>query len=152
MSDISTRQVGFKNLDYTLSAGALLPFLRIDGFAGSGVQWDRPQPATTRLGADGKAVINSRPILYSGTFALLPTSNSRLALDNLINATTAKFGKALVDYALVLTVENKTTGQKTLYTGGILEEVDAGDSANLDEGQGDKTYRWTFTDRVILPL
>ena len=152
MADISTRQVGFKNLDYTLTAGALLPFLKLDGFASAGVQWDRPQPASTRLGADGKAVINSRPVLYSGTFALLPTSNSRLALDNLINATTTKFGKDLVDYALVLTVENKTTGQKTLYTGGIIEEVDAGDTANLDDGQADKTYRVTFTDRTILPL
>lgn len=152
MADISTRQVGFKNLEYTISAGDLLPYLKIDGFASAGVQWDRPQPATTRLGADGKAVINSRPVLYSGTFALLPTSNSRLALDNLINATTAKFGKSLVDYALVLVVENKTTGQKTSYSGGVIEEVDAGDSANLDDGQGDKTYRVTFTDRVILPL
>lgn len=152
MADISTRQVGFKNLEYTISAGALLPYLKLEGFASAGVQWDRPQPATTRLGADGKAVINSRPVLYSGTFTLLPTSNSRLALDNLINATTAKFGKSLVDYALVLVVENKTTGQKTSYSGGVIEEVDAGDSANLDEGQGDKTYRVTFTDRAILPL
>ena len=150
--DISTRQVGFKNLDYTMTALPILPYLKLDGFASGGVQWDRPQPATTRLGADGKAVINSRPVLYSGTFSLLPTSNSRLALDNLINATTAKYGKALVDYAITMTVSNVTTGQKTLYTGGVIEEVDAGDSANLDEGQSDKTYRVTFTDRAILPL
>lgn len=152
MADISTRQVGFKNLDYTMTALPILPYLKLDGFASAGVQWDRPQPATTRLGADGKAVINSRPVLYSGTFTLLPTSNSRLALDNLINATTAKYGKPLVDYAITMTVSNVTTGQKTLYTGGVIEEVDAGDSANLDEGQGDKTYRVTFTDRTVLPL
>ena len=152
MPDVSTRQVGFKNLEYTMTALPILPYLKLDGFASAGVQWDRPQPATTRLGADGKAVVNSRPVLYSGVFTLLPTSNSRLALDNLINASTAKYGKPLVDYAITMTVLNQTTGQKTLYTGGVIEEVDAGDSANLDDGQGDKTYRVTFTDRAILPL
>lgn len=151
-NDISTRQVGFKNLDFTITALPILPYLKLEGFASAGIQWDRPQPATTRIGADGKAVVNSRPVLYSGTFTLLPTSNSRLALDNLINATTAKYGKPLVDYALVLNVINNTTGVTTSYTGGVIEEVDAGDSANLDDGQGDKTYRITFTDRVQLPL
>ena len=104
------------------------------------------------MGADGKAVVNSRPVLYSGVLTLLPTSNARVALDNLINATTAKFGKPLVDYAIVLNVNNFTTGTKTVFSGGVIEEIDAGDSANLDEGQGDKQYRLTFTDRVILPL
>lgn len=151
-NDISTRQVGFKNLSYTMTAAPVLSYLKLDGFASAGIQWDRPQPATTRLGADGKAVINSRPVLYSGTFTLLPTSNSRLALDNLINATTAKYGKALIDYSIVLNVINNTTGVTTSYTGGVIEEVDAGDSANLDDGQNDKTYRITFTDRTQLPL
>lgn len=151
-NSISTRQVGFKNLEYTMTALPVLAYLKIEGFAGSGIQWDRPQPASTRLGADGKAVVNSRPVLYSGVLTLLPTSNARVALDNLINATTAKFGKPLVDYAIVLNVNNFTTGTKTVFSGGVIEEIDAGDSANLDDGQGDKQYRFTFTDRVILPL
>jgi len=149
---ISTRQVGFKNLEYTMTALPLLPYLKWDGFAGDGVQWERPQPATTRLGADGKGVVNSRPVLYAGTVTFLPTSNSREALDNLINLSTPKFGKALVDYAIILTEINHTTGKKTIYSGGVITEFDAGNSANLDDGQADKTYRLEFMDRVILPL
>lgn len=152
MASISTRQVGFQNLSYTLTALPIVPYLKLDGFSSDGVQWDRPQPATTRLGADGKAVVNSRPVLYTGTIGLLPTSNARVVLDQLINAATPKFGKSLVDYAIVLTVENNTTGTKTVYSGGVIEEFDAGDSANLDDGQGNKSYRLTFTDRVVLPL
>lgn len=152
MASISTRQVGFQNLSYTLAALPIVPYLKLDGFSSDGVQWDRPQPATTRLGADGKAVVNSRPVLYTGTIGLLPTSNARVVLDQLINAATPKFGKSLVDYAIVLTVENNTTGTKTVYSGGVIEEFDAGDSANLDDGQGNKSYRLTFTDRVVLPL
>lgn len=152
MADISTNKVGFKNLSYSLTALPVLPFLRLEGFAGDGVQWERPQPASTRLGADGKAVVNQKPVLYTCTVNLLPTSNSRLALDNLINVTTPKYGKSLVDYSIVLTVSNYTTGQNTVYTGGSIEEVDGGDSANLDDGQADKQYRLTFTDRIISPL
>lgn len=149
---ISTRQVGFKNIELTMTALPLLPYLQLDGFAGDGIQWERPQPASTRLGADGKGVVNSRPVLYAGTITLLPTSNAREALDNLINLSTPKFGKALVDYAIVLTETNHTTGKKTVYSGGIITEFDAGNSANLDDGQADKTYRLEFMDRIILPL
>ena len=152
MSDISTNKVGFKNLSYSLTALPVLPYLKLEGFAPDGIQWERPQPASTRLGADGKAVVNQKPVLYTCTINLLPTSNSRLALDNLINATTPKYGKSLVDYTIVMTASNYTTGQKTVYTGGTIEEIDAGDSANLDDGQSDKQYRLTFTDRVIMPL
>lgn len=149
---ISTNQVGFKNLSYALSALPLLPYVKLEGFAPAGIQWDRPQPATTRIGADGKAVVNTRPVLYSCTINLLPTSNSRVALDSLINAATAKFGKPLQEYAIVMTEENTTTGQKTVYSGGVLEEIDAGNSADLDNGQADKQYRIVFTDRVISAL
>ena len=128
---ISTRQVGFKNIELTMTALPLLPYLQLDGFAGDGIQWERPQPASTRLGADGKGTVNSRPVLYAGTITLLPTSNAREALDNLIN---------------------HTTGKKTVYSGGIITEFDAGNSANLDDGQADKTYRLEFMDRIILPL
>mgnify|MGYP007027394796 CR=1 FL=1 len=32
-----------------------------------------------------------------------------------------------------------------------ITEVDGGDNANLDDGQQDKTYQFTFFDRVIMP-
>ena len=152
MKEISSNKVGFKNLEYTMTLLPLVPDLKLDGFASNGVSWDRPQPANVRLGADGKAVVNQKPVLYSGTFSLLPTSNARNILDQAINASATKFGKPLVDYVVVMTVANNTTGTKTVYSGGIIEEFDAGDSADLDNGQADKTYRVTFTDRVVLPL
>ena len=147
MKEISTNKVGFKNLEYTVTLLPLVPYLKLDGFASNGVSWDRPQPANVRLGADGKAVINQKPVLYSGTFSLLPTSNARNILDQAINASATKFGKPLVDYVVVMTVANNTTGTKTVYSGGIIEEFDAGDSADLDNGQADKTY----TDPCLTP-
>lgn len=152
MADISTRQVGFKNLSYSLSALPIVPYLKLEGFGPDGVQWERAQPASVRLGADAKAAVNQRAVLYTCTINLLPNSNSRNTLDMLIQATTPKYGVDLVDYSIVMTVSNDTTGQKTIYTGGVIEEVDAGDSANLDDGQGDKSYRLTFVDRTILPM
>lgn len=149
---ISTNKVGFKNLEHSVTIAPLVPYLKIDGFASNGISWDRPQPATTRLGADGQAVVNQKPVLYSGTFSLLPTSNARKTLDAAIEASTAKFGKRLVDYTVVWTTINYTTGTRTVYTGGSIEEFDAGDTADLDNGQGDKQYRVTFTDRIISPL
>ena len=50
-----------------------------------------------------------------------------------------------------MTVTNNTTGTKTVYTGGTITEVDGGDNANLDDGQQDKTYQFTFFDRAIMP-
>ena len=152
MADITTRLTGFKKLSYTLTALPILPYLKLDGIAPDGIQWERAQPASTRLGADGKAAVNQRPVLYTCTVNLLPNSNSRTALDLLISTTTAKYGRSLVDYTVVMTVTNHTAGTKTVYTGGVIEEIDAGDSGNLDEGQSDKAYRFTFVDRTILPL
>jgi len=149
---ISTNKVGFKNTSYSLTALPLLPYLLLEGFGPDGVQWERPQPASVRLGADAKGVVNQRAVTYACTVQLLPTSNSRLALDNLINLTTPKYGKSLMDYSMEMTCFNYTTGVKTIYTGGTITEIDAGDSANLDDGQSDKTYRFEFLDRVQLPL
>jgi ABC-type polar amino acid transport system ATPase subunit len=36
--------------------------------------------------------------------------------------------------------------------GGVIEEIDAGNSADLDNGQADKQYRIIFTDRTISSL
>lgn len=152
MADISTRQVGFKNLSYALSALPIVPYLKLEGFGPDGVQWEKAQPASVRLGADAKAAVNQRAVLYTCTINLLANSNSRNTLDMLVQATTPKYGVELVGYSIVMTVVNQTTGQKTIYTGGVIEEVDAGDNANLDDGQGDKQYRITFTDRVVSPF
>ena len=152
MASISTNKVGFKNMEHSITMLPVIPYLKIQGFASNGISWDRPQPANTRLGADGKAVVNQKPVLYTGTFSLLPTSSARKALDNAIQATTAKYGKSLLDYTLIWTTINYTTGTRTVYTGGTIEEFDAGDSGDLDNGQGDKQYRVTFTDRVQMPL
>lgn len=152
MTDISTNKVGFKNTSYALTALPVLPYLLLEGFGPDGIQWERPQPASVRLGADAKGVVNQKAVTYACTIQLLPTSNSRLALDNLINLTTPKYGKSLVDYSVGLVVSNYTTKTKTVYTGGTITEIDAGDSANLDDGQQDKTYRFEFLDRVQLPL
>ena len=149
---ISTNKVGFKNLEHSITIGVLVPYLKIDGFASNGISWDRPQPANTRLGADGKVVVNQKPVLYSGTFSLLPTSNARQVIDRAIDVSTAKFGKQLVDYSIVWTTINYTTGTRTVYTGGTIEEFDAGDSGDLDNGQADKQYRVTFADRIVSPL
>lgn len=149
--DISTRQTGFKKISYSLSALPLIPFLKLDGFAGEGITWETNEPANVILGADGLAAINQKPVLYQGSFSLLPNSNSRNILDMLIQATTPTYEKDLVDYALVLTETNTTTGMKTIYSGGVITSAQSGNDANLDEGQGVKTYQITFTSKAILP-
>ena len=149
--DISTNKTGFKNLSYSLTALPLLAFMRIDGFAPDGVTWETVEPATVTLGADGKAAVNQKPVPYVGTLHLLPNSNARNVLDLLVQGTIPEFGVELVDYNLVLTEENLTTGYKTVYSGGTFVTVDAGNSANLDDGQAGKAYTIAFTSRVIIP-
>lgn len=150
--DISTNKTGFQNLEYSLTALPVLAYLKLDGIAEDGVQWERPQPSVLEKGADGKAKVVQKPVVYACTIALMPNSNSRLALDNLCDATQAKYGRRLVDYAMVLNVSNYTTGVKTVYSGGTIEEYDGGDSATRDDGQGNKVYRLSFADRISMPL
>ena len=150
--DISTNKTGFKNLSYSLTALPLLAFMRIDGFAPDGVVWETIEPATVTLGADGKSAVNQKPVLYTVTLNLLPNSNARNILDLLIQATIPEYGVELADYNLVLTEENLTTGYKTVYTGGTFITVDAGNSANLDDGQSGKAYQISFTTRTIIPV
>lgn len=149
--NISTRQTGFKKLSYSLTALPVVTFLKLDGFASDGITWETNEPANVILGADGLAAVNQKPVLYQGSFSLLPNSNSRNILDMLIQTTTPMYGKDLVDYALVLTETNTTTGMKTIYSGGVITSAQAGNDANLDDGQGIKTYQVTFTSKVILP-
>lgn len=152
VGEISTNRTGFKKVSYSLTALPVIPYLKLDGFSQEGITWEPIEPATTRLGADGLAAVNQKPVLYTGTFSLLPNSNSRNVLDLLIAATTPQFGKDLADYNLVLTETNSTTGMTTVYSGGVIDNAQAGNDNNLDDGQGNKTYRMTFTSRVIMPL
>ena len=149
---IEQQHTSFTQLTHTLSALPVFPYLKLTGFASEGIAWEKINPTTTTLGADGLAKRVKKPVLYSGTFSLQPNSASREVLDNLISVTTPVFGKSTLDYTLILTVENVVTGMKYVYSGGSIEEADAGDSANLDDGEQTKTYKVTFTDRVALPL
>ena len=56
----------------------------------------------------------------------------------------------MVDYELTLTEINRTTGTMTVYSGGVLTTVNSGNSANLNDGQGNKTYKVAFTRRDIM--
>lgn len=106
--DISTNKTGFQNLEYSLTALPVLAYLKLDGLAEDGVQWERPQPSVLEKGADGKAKVVQKPVVYACTIALMPNSNSRLALDNLCDATQAKYGRRLVDYRLPIS-ESQTS-------------------------------------------
>lgn len=152
MINISTNKTGFTNLSYTMTANPVVPFVKLEGFAAEGFQWDDTEPANTRLGADGLAAINQKPVLFQGTATFLPNANCRNILDRLAQATTPKYGKSLVDYNIILTEINKTTRTRTIYYGGVITQAQAGNSANLDDGQGNKAYRFTFTSREIISM
>lgn len=152
MQDITSNKIGFQGLSYTLTALPVLPFLVLDGFAEGGVTWDDVEPSSVKVGADGLGAVNQKPVVYSGTFTLLPNSAARNILDNFIAATTPVFGKKLVDYELVLTETNELTGMKTVYSKGSFTSVSGGNSANLNDGQADKTYRVSFVNKIMLPI
>lgn len=152
MINISTNKTGFKQIDYSLSALPLLGYLKLDGFSSEGFQWDTIAPADVKLGADGLAAVNQKPVLYSGTASFLPNANCRNILDILVQSSTPQYGKSLVSYDIMLTEFNYTTRAKTVYKGGIIVEADGGNNANLDDGQGNKTYKFTFTGREIMPF
>lgn len=150
--NVSTNKTSFSKLSYSISALPVISYLKLDGFSGEGITWDNIEPASVRQGADGLGAINQKPVLYSGTISFLPNSNCRNVLDILCQQVTPRYGKRAMDYELILTEYNETAHTKTIYRGGAIVEAPAGNSANLDDGQQDKTYRMTFIDRDILPF
>lgn len=152
MFDISTNKTGFTQVTYSLVAMPIMAYLKLDGFSSDGIQWDRINPADVKIGADGLAAVNQKPVLYSGEASFLPNANCRKALDQLIQFTTPSYDKKYVKYDLELMEINETTRTRTTYTGGTIVEADAGNNANLDDGQGNKTYKFTFTGREIMPF
>lgn len=151
-NEISTNKTGFKKVTYSITALPLIAYLKLDGFSAEGVTWETVEPTNTRMGADGLVAVNQKPVLYTGTFSLMPNSNSRNMLDLLVLSTTPQFGKDLIDYNLTFTEENTTTGMRTIYAQGSIEQVQAGNDNGLDDGQGNKTYRMTFASKVMLPI
>lgn len=151
-TDISTDKTGFQGLSYTLTALPVLPFLVLDGFTEEGVTWDDIEPATVKVGADGLTAVVQKPVTYQGTFSLMANSAARNALDAFIAATTPAFGKGLLDYELILTETNEMTGMKTVYSKGAITSANGGNTANMNDGQGAKTYRMTFGNRIMSPI
>ena len=152
MADISKNSASFIDLSYTLSALPIISHLKLDGFASDGVEWDDIEPASVKIGADGLAIRNYKPVLYVGTFKLAPNSNARQVLDNLILKITPEWGKSLVNYSLSLSETNATTGYTVTYSDGVITAVSGGNSANYDDGQGERTYKMTFSARTALPV
>ncbi|MDR0571928.1 MAG: hypothetical protein LBG48_03715 [Rickettsiales bacterium] len=152
MNDISTNKLGFDNLVYTLTALPIIAFMQLDGIANDGISWEDVEVATPIIGADGKVAINNKPVVYTGTLNLMATSNSRKAIDNLILLSTPFYGKKAADYELILTEVNNTTKTRTVYAGGQFSNAQSGNNANLDDGQGNKTYQWFFSSKIIIPF
>lgn len=149
---ISTRQTGFKKCTYSCTANPVFSYLKLDGFSSDGITWEDVEPASVKLGADGLASVNQKPVIYQGTFSLLPNSNCRNLLDMLVMITTPTFESGLQDYEFTLTENNRTTGMSTTYYGGVITQVNSGNNNNLDDGQGNKTYRVTFTGKRPQPF
>lgn len=150
--DISTNGNGFTTCSYTLTALPIIPYIKLQGFATDGIEWEDNEPATVDIGADGLASVNQKPVTYVGTFSLKANSNARNYLDLLISATTPSYNKPAVPYELVLTERNELTGFTYVYSGGIITSAQAGNPSNMEDGQQPKRYRVTFTSKVPLPV
>lgn len=151
MGDITQNEASFKTTSHTLVC-SLYPYIKLEGFAEDGIQWEKTEKTNFRIGADGQAIKNSKPVLYTCTMTFLPNSSARIPLDAMYLASTPQFGKTLVKNSIVYTEKNEMTGWTTVYSGGDIVSCDAGDSANLNDGQSNKSYTFTFTNKVMLPL
>ena len=148
--DITSNANGFKTSEYSLSALPLLPYIKITGFASDGISWDDIDLSNDILGADGLKVNNTRPVLYVGTFSLLPNSPVRNALDLLITSITPVFGKQLNTAGIELVETNNLTGYKYIYTNGNIISTNGGNNNNMNDGQGVKTYKISFGNKVMI--
>ncbi len=149
--EITKIETSFKTTSHTLAC-SLYPYIKLDGFAEEGIQWEDVEKTTYTIGADGLAKKNSKPVLYTCTMTFLPNSSCRNTLDNMVLASTPQYGKNLVSNTIVYTVKNQLTGTQTVYSGGDIVSTNGGDSANYNDGQTNKTYKFTFTNKVVLPM
>lgn len=150
--DIQKNKIGFNKLSYTLSALPVFPYLKLQGFSSDGITFEDVEIAEIKKGADGLSAINQKPVVYQGSFSLLPNSPSRKVLDNLIQLSTVDFGRDAIDYELILTENNATTGETTILSGGIITSSPSGSSANMDDGQVARNYVMKFSYKVVMPL
>ncbi|MBO7528067.1 MAG: hypothetical protein J6T74_09315 [Clostridia bacterium] len=148
---IQENEASFKTTSHTLAC-SLYPYIKLEGFAEEGVQWEKTEKTNFRMGADGMTVKNSKPVLYTCTMTFLPNASCRTILDSMYWASTPQYGKTLVNNSIVYTEKNEMTGWTTIYSGGDIVSMDAGDSANLNDGQNNKSYTFTFTNKVMLPV
>lgn len=149
--EITEIETSFKTASHTLAC-SLYPYIKLDGFAEEGIQWEDVEKTTYTVGADGLAKKNSKPVLYTCTMTFMPNSACRNILDNMVLASTPQYGKSLVSNTIVYTVKNQLTGTQTVYSGGDITTTNGGDSANYNDGQTNKTYKFTFTNKVVLPM
>lgn len=150
--NISSNANGFKTCSYALSALPLIPYMKLDGFDKDGIQWDDIEIATMDVGADGLATVNQKPVLYVCTISLKPNSPCRNILDTLVSTLTPVYGKTLSSAGIELIETNELTGFTYVYTGGAITNAPGGNNNNMDEGQGKKVYKITFSNKAPLPL
>ena len=149
---IQTHKIGFTNLEYTLTALPIVPFLSLTDFAEDGVKWEDVDLAEMKKGADGQYAINNKAnVKYTGMFTFLPNAGCRPVLDKLADLSAVRYGRKLVDFEIILTVINNTTNSKTVYSGGVIAKASAGDSAGA-EGQENKSYTIDFAEKIMLPI
>lgn len=82
----------------------------------------------------------------------MPNSPCRNALDLLVDAITPVYGKTINSATVELTEKNNLTGYSYLYIGGTITGAQSGNNNNLNDGQGVKTYKLTFTGKIPLPI
>lgn len=151
MNNITNKEASFKTTSHSLSC-SLYPYLKLDGFGENGITWEDTEKTTFRQGADGKTVKVSKPVLYTCTMEFMPNASCRNQLDNIYLLTTPQFGKKLTNNEIVYTEKNELTGTITTYMGGDIVSTQSGNTNTLNDGQANKTYKFTFSKKVILPL
>lgn len=147
---IQNRHTSFSQLTYTMTALPVVPFLKLQGIASEGISWEEIQTSKIDKGADGQAYKVYTPVIYRGTLHLQANSPSRIYLDMLVDG--SKAGElGFLDYDLVLTEKNETTGYKRVYSGGTIARSSGGNNATRDDGQQAVVYVLEFSSRTPLP-
>jgi hypothetical protein len=147
--NISGNDTAFARLSYVL-VSTLIPYIKIEGI--DSIAWDDIEPMSVRKTADGKTVPTSKPVIFQGTITLAANSNARTPLDRLVETGTIIGDAEFVDQNLILTETNLLTGERWIYSQGGITAAQGGNPANMDEGQQPKTYRFSFGQKISMPL
>lgn len=156
VNGIEARKAGSTDISYVLSAVGVYPIASTDisrSLGGEGVSTEDVTLFATRGGAGGLVTpYDIPPEGYSVTITLAPNSQGRVLLDSYITATTAYAGMNLIDTYLSLTVENRTTRQRTNYIMGGVATNQSGDPMTREDGQGNKSYTLRFCYKTVMPM